>query len=398
MTGTAYRAGPVVDRSLYTDHEVFRAEESRIFERAWLYVAHESELRNPGDFRTTDLANQPVLAVRGDDGEVHVVYNSCRHRGPLVELDAAGNRKTFRCLYHNWEYGRDGQLISVPRCEGQGPDFQRKDYPLIPLPKVEIIHGLIFASLDPKAQPLREYIGQAGPYLEQVALYEGGSQEIYGAYEYVYEGNWKLICENTVDDYHPQYLHASTYQESARRLGGLGISGAFMGGKSAAELEATRCSLDLGLHGFISWRAQDRNLTHQDKRKVHLHISVFPSLLLLYDPIRDVTGIRVVKPVAVDRTRVVTACLGPVGANEERRRGIAERFNHNWGPTGRVGPDDITCFEYIQKGLRAKAGGDVLMTRGLGRGPLGGIAGDEQSVRAVWNGWRHFMMDDRINP
>jgi phenylpropionate dioxygenase-like ring-hydroxylating dioxygenase large terminal subunit len=286
----------------------------------------------------------------------------------------------------------------VPRCEGQGPDFQLEDYPLMPLPKVEIIHGLIFASLDRKAQPLREYIGQAGPYLEQVALYEGGPQEIYGAFEYVYEGNWKLICENTVDDYHPQYLHASTYQESARRLGGLGISGAFMGGKSAAELEATRCSLDLGLHGFISWRAQDRNLTHQDKRKAHLHISVFPSLLLLYDPIRDVTGIRVVKPVAVDRTRVVTACLGPVGANEERRRGIAERFNHNWGPTGRVGPDDITCFEYIQKGLRAKAGGDVLMTRGLGRGPLGGIAGDEQSVRAVWNGWRHFMMDDRINP
>jgi phenylpropionate dioxygenase-like ring-hydroxylating dioxygenase large terminal subunit len=391
---TTYRAGPVIDRSLYTDREVYRTEEARIFEHAWLYVAHESELRNPGDFRTADLAGQPVLAVRGDDGKIRIVYNSCRHRGPLVEREAGGNRATFRCLYHNWEYGRDGRLVNVPRCEGQGPEFRLEDYPLASVARVESLYGLIFASLDSKVPPLSEYVGQAAPYLEQVALYDGKPQEVYGTYEYVYEGNWKLICENTVDDYHPQYLHAPTYQESQRRLGGLGISGAFMGGRSAADLEATRRSLDLGFHGFITWRAQDRNLHHQTARKDHLHISVFPSLLLLYDPIRDVTGIRVIKPEAVDRTRVVTACLGPADASEERRRGIAARFNQNWGPTGRVGPDDITCFEYIQKGLRAKAGGDVLMTRGLELGPLGGRAGDEQSVRAVWNGWRHFMMGE----
>jgi len=394
MARNSYRAGPFVERALYTDRAVFEAEETRIFERAWLYVAHQSELKKPGDFRTADLAGQPILAVRGDDDKIRVVYNSCRHRGPLVELHGAGNRKSFRCLYHHWEYGRDGALVSVPRCEGQGPDFRLEDYSLVRVPRVETVYGLIFASLDPQAPPLDEYLGQAAPYLEEIALYRGEPQEVYGSYEYVYEGNWKLICENTVDDYHPQYLHARTYQETVKRLGGLGISGAFMGGKAAEDLESTRRSLDLGLHGFITWRAQDRNLRHQNQREYHLHVSVFPSLLMLYDPIRDVTGIRVVKPEAVDRTRVITACLGPVSANSERRRGIAERFNENWGPTGRVGPDDITCFEYIQKGLRAKAAGDVLMTRGLVRGPLEGVAGDEQSVRAVWNGWRHFMVDE----
>ena len=167
-----------------------------------------------------------------------------------------------------------------------------------------------------------------------------------------------------------------------------------MGGRAAAELEASRRNADLGMHGCIAWRAEDRNLKHQNERTTHLHISVFPSFLALYDPIRDVVGFRIIKPEAVDRTRVVTMCLGPADASEERRRGIAERFNHNWGPTGRVGPDDLTCFEMLQRGLKAKAGGDVLMTRGLERGPHDGGPADEQATRAVWNGWRHFMLED----
>lgn len=389
-------AGPVVDRSLYTDPAVFTQEMSRIFERAWLYVAHESELKEPGDFRTTDLAGQPVIAVRGNDGQIRVVYNSCRHRGVLVELDAAGNRKSFKCLYHHWEYGRDGALISVPRAEGQGKSFSLATCGLVPVPRVEISDGMIFASLNPDTPPLREYFGAAAEYINHVATYLGRPLAVYGTYEYSFKGNWKLICENTVDDYHPQYLHGDTYRESARRLGGLGISGAFMGGRSAQELEKSRRNEDLGMHGYLAWRAEDRNIEHQNERSLHEHISVFPSLLGLYDPIRDVVGFRIIHPEAADLTRIVTICLGPADATEERRRGIAERFNHNWGPTGRVGPDDITCFEYLQKGLQARAGGNVLITRGAEGDPRYGEPADEHAVRAVWNGWRHFMLDETI--
>jgi phenylpropionate dioxygenase-like ring-hydroxylating dioxygenase large terminal subunit len=388
------RAGPVIDRSLYTDPGVFEQEMARIFERAWLYVAHESELSKPGDFYTTDLAGQPVIAATGDDGKVRVFYNSCRHRGALVELDKAGNRKSFQCLYHHWEYATDGKLVVVPRIEGQGRDFKLEDCGLIPVPRVDIYDGLVFASLDPDVESLQDYVGAAAPYLTEVALYLGKPLSVYGTYEYTYDANWKLVCENTVDDYHQQYLHGETYRESARRIGGLGISGAFMGGRAAADLEKSRRNADLGMHGCLAWRAEDRNLTHQQERTMHTHISVFPSLLALYDPIRDVVGLRIVKPEAVDKTRVVTVCLGPADASEERRRGIAERFNHNWGPTGRVGPDDIACFEILQRGLKARAAGDVLIIRGLDRDPHEGIAADEHAPRAVWNGWRHFMLDN----
>lgn len=387
------RAGPVIDRSLYTDANVFEDEIVRIFERAWLYVAHESELRSPGDFRTTDLAGQPVLAICGDDGAIRVVYNSCRHRGAMVELEKSGSRKSFQCLYHHWEYGRDGSLIAVPRIEGQGRDFKMSDCGLVTVPRVGVIEGLVFASLASDGPSLEEYVGSARPYLHEVATYLGKPLDVYGTYEYTYDANWKLVCENTVDDYHQQYLHGATYRESVKRLGGLGISGAFMGGRASKDLEASRRNADLGIHGCLAWRAEDRNLQHQSERTMHTHVSVFPSLLALYDPIRDVVGLRVVKPEAVDKTRVVTVCLGPADASEERRRGIAERFNHNWGPTGRVGPDDIVAFEYLQRGLKARAAGDVLMIRGLDRDPHEGVAADEHAPRAVWNGWRSFMID-----
>ncbi|MFM9969308.1 MAG: aromatic ring-hydroxylating oxygenase subunit alpha [Burkholderiales bacterium] len=391
-----YRAGPVVDRALYTDAGIFETEIRQIFERSWVYVAHQSEFKQPGDFRATEIAGQPVLAVMGADLKVRIFYNSCRHRGALVELEAKGHRKSFQCLYHHWEYGIGGELQNVPRREGQGAEFKLDDHGLVPVAKVDSIYGLIFASLNPQAPTLAQWLGQAASYLEPIATYFGTPLEVYGDYTYSYSGNWKLICENTVDDYHPQYLHSATYRESAKRIGGLGISAAFMGGQKAESAEASRRQCDLGMHGFITWRAQDAVLTAQKERTEHLHLSLFPSLLLLYDPIRDVVGLRVVMPEAVDKTRVHTICLGPADATNERRRAIAERFNHNWGPTGRVGPDDISCFEILQRGLKAKAGGDVLITRGLDKGPLDGVAGDEQAVRAVWNGWRHYMMDEPV--
>jgi benzoate/toluate 1,2-dioxygenase subunit alpha len=391
-----FKAGPVVDRSLYTDPKIFEEEMRLIFERAWLYVAHESELASPGDFRTAELAGQPVIAIRGDDGRIRVFYNSCRHRGALVELEKGGNRKSFQCLYHNWEYGRDGHLVSVPRVEGQGEQFRLQDYPLTEVPRTEMLHGMVFSSLNTDVGPMKEYIGAASDYLTQVVTYLGKPLAVYGSYEYTYNANWKLVHENTVDDYHQQYLHGATYRESQKRLGGLGISGAFMGGKAAQELEASRRNAELGMHSLLAWRAEDRNLKFQTERNEHIHVGLFPSILTLYDPIRDVVGFRVVRPEAVDRTRVFTVCLGPADASEERRRGIAGRFTNNWGPTSRVGPDDIVCFEYLQKGMQARGAGDVLITRGLHRGPTGGVAADENAIRSVWNGWRHFMTGEKV--
>jgi p-cumate 2,3-dioxygenase alpha subunit len=387
------KAGPVVSRACYTDPKIFELEQERLFERAWLFVAHESEFVQPGDFRTTDIAGQPVLAVMGADRKIRVLFNSCRHRGAIVEMAREGNRGSFRCLYHHWEYGADGALQFVPRSEGYGPEFNQDDFGLVPLPRVESFEGLIFASLDPDAPDLKDYIGAITPSLTYVATYGDRKLQSLGYYEYTYNANWKLICENTMDDYHAQYLHGVAFAQRSKIVFNLeGVGGSHVKGTKALLYEKTRECFDFGMHGTIHWEEVPETLRLQQKRTRHAHVAVFPTFLMLYHPVWDVTGIRIVKPLSVDRTKIMTHCLGPADAPEEVKRQIAENFHSSWGPGGRVGVDDIVAFEQVQKGLKAKTAGDVIITRGLERAQ-GGPA-DEHALRSFWNGWRHFVLGE----
>src|SRR4051812_44528729 len=114
-----------VDRRFYTDPAVFEQEMQRILERTWLFVGHESEVANAGDFITTDLAGQPVVAMRGEDGMLRLFLNTCRHRGAMVETERRGCKKRFQCLYHHWTYDTCGKLSFVPREEGFGAAFDK---------------------------------------------------------------------------------------------------------------------------------------------------------------------------------------------------------------------------------------------------------------------------------
>ncbi|HVA24347.1 MAG TPA: Rieske 2Fe-2S domain-containing protein, partial [Chloroflexota bacterium] len=94
-----------VRTDVYTDPAIFELEMRRIFETTWVYVAHESEIPNPGDYVSTSIGLQPVIASRGDDGQVHVLLNRCRHRGSAVCRLERGHAEQFKCPYHGWVYG-----------------------------------------------------------------------------------------------------------------------------------------------------------------------------------------------------------------------------------------------------------------------------------------------------
>ena len=65
----------------YSDPEVFDMEMRNIFENNWVYVAHESEIAQPGDYRTAAIGRMPVIVTRSSEDEMHVLLNICRHRG-----------------------------------------------------------------------------------------------------------------------------------------------------------------------------------------------------------------------------------------------------------------------------------------------------------------------------
>src|SRR6516162_9388797 len=143
--------------TLYTDSTVFAAERERIFARTWQVVGHASQVTNPGDYFTTEILGEPLVFVRGNEGQLRGFYNVCRHRaGPPAE--GCGSRKLFRCGYHGWTYGLDGSLISATEIDGvQG--FRTEDFALMPV-RTEEWFNFVFVNLDPNARPLRESLGQ----------------------------------------------------------------------------------------------------------------------------------------------------------------------------------------------------------------------------------------------
>ncbi len=90
---------------------------------AWIYVGHESQVKNPGDYFRTFIGRKPVVLVRDAEGEIRVIHNQCAHRGSLVVANDKGNTAEFQCCYHGWTYHLDGRLKAVPLQHGYPQDF-----------------------------------------------------------------------------------------------------------------------------------------------------------------------------------------------------------------------------------------------------------------------------------
>lgn len=204
----------LVSPEIFHDRELFGIESRRVFMRTWLYVGHESQLAKRGDFISTYMGLNPVLAVRQRDGGVKVMLNACRHRGMKVCRADGGNTRAFTCTYHGWSYALDGALTSVPlEKEVYGDSLDRGGFGLVQVPRVETYKGLIFANFDETAPGLLEYLGDMAWYLDAfVDRREGGIEVLGGVHKIVHRGNWKMGAEQFAgDNYHALYTHVSAY-------------------------------------------------------------------------------------------------------------------------------------------------------------------------------------------
>ncbi len=103
-----------VHRTALTSLEILELERKNIFDRCWLYLGHESEIENPGDYRRRTVAGRPLFWVRGNDGKVRVFYNTCTHWGANVCRVDQGNAELFLFYYHALTFNNKGDLVSVP--------------------------------------------------------------------------------------------------------------------------------------------------------------------------------------------------------------------------------------------------------------------------------------------
>jgi benzoate/toluate 1,2-dioxygenase subunit alpha len=412
-----------VHRRVYTDPDLYEMEMERIFGRAWLFVGHTSQVPNPGDFITTDLGRQPVIMVRHSDGSVQVLLNRCTHRGAKVVNERRGHAQRLTCCYHGWSFDTDGRLATVPVPEGCAEGFDKEAFGLARAPRVGEYRGFVFASLAAKGASFEDHIGPVKGNIDDLVdrAPDGTLALDAGMHRYAFNGNWKLQIENVLDSYHVPFGHASTVNKQgvqfARREGDQ---------KGAAVIETEkkqttaswkdRKSFIAGNgHGWTSNTALDegkRSSPVFDEYKRALADKVGPERAhdiltprlhnsLIY-PNMSIMGlnihVRVIKPIAVDRTEVTIFPIRLVGASAAMNSANIRLLNVTHSAASFVQTDDLESFVRAQKGLQSHITDWVDISRGLGaeepdreRNATRGLATHEMVVRAQYKAWLGYM-------
>jgi 3-phenylpropionate/trans-cinnamate dioxygenase alpha subunit len=203
----------IISPEIFIDEAIYREELNKVFGRAWLFLAHDSMIPNPGDFLNTYMGGDPVIVARQSDGGVRAYLNACRHRGMKVCRAEDGNAKAFVCTYHGWAYNTAGELISVPSYEdAYHGELDMSRWGLVQVAQIDSYKGLIFATFDKTAPPLIDYLGDAVYYIDTWAdRTPGGIEVLPGAIKWTIEGNWKIAAEQFAGDgYHAPVTHASS--------------------------------------------------------------------------------------------------------------------------------------------------------------------------------------------
>ena len=192
----------------YTDETILAAEAEHVFAKEWVFVCMAGELAEAGDYFAMTLANEPIIVLRGEDGELRALSNVCRHRGTVLLDEGFGKvDKYITCPYHAWAYDKDGSLAAIPynkiiavdRSEHQLTRFQ-----------VSTWHGLVFVNLDEHATPLEERLAGIDQFL-RLFQPEHFDQVSTGDIE-IWHTNWKLAMENAMESYHLFKVHESTLE------------------------------------------------------------------------------------------------------------------------------------------------------------------------------------------
>jgi p-cumate 2,3-dioxygenase alpha subunit len=401
-----------VHRSALTSPEVLEQERRRVFDRSWLYVGHDSEIPNAGDFRRRNVGGRSIMFVRGDDLRIRAFHNSCPHRGAIVCRKDAGTSKAFQCFYHAWTFDSRGRLVGVPGKDAYDDSrFSKEERSLRHVPRLESYRGLNFLSYWPEIVSLEEYLGNAKEYIDIMCdqSLSGEMRVTSGTQQYSSRANWKLLVENSVDGYHGLPTH-QTYFDYVAKVGGMamgdqpkkfgGTARALGGGHAVVETwvpwgrPVARWVPQMGEEVRPEIEEVKRRLVERDGPERADRIAEHNRNLIIYPNtiINDILAVtvRTMYPVAPDFMEVNAWALAPVEEQGALLHARLQNFLEFLGPGGFATPDDVEALESCQIGF--KAGGQEWNDISRGMRTAGPAAEtDELQIRAWWRAWSAQM-------
>ncbi len=362
----------LISRRIFSDPQIYDAEQERIFARCWLFLAHETQIPNPGDYLTCKMGETPVIVVRDISGSVRVLINSCRHRGNSVTRNDAGNARTFTCPYHGWCYDLQGKrvppgsLVGVPGIEAYYDEKIDLDaWGLTPVAQVDSYRGLIFATFDPAAPPLATYLGDFRWFLDLV-FDRGDYAAAPGVVRWRMKCNWKFAADNGIgDNAHAQIAHRSAFIVMERRLGmpkrvvGKQIPGFTVlteyghGVNCLTAVPDGRVNVPTRLSDpvFDHWRTKADVVERQGPFRASVaryNANIFPNLFII-DQLLMMRN-----PISPNETEIRAIALfdrsAPPEVAEAQRRYAFQRF----GPAGILEQDDGENWDQATSGSRIR--------------------------------------------
>jgi choline monooxygenase len=192
-----------IPASWYIDDRIAELERMTVFSKTWQMLGRIEHVEKPGQFLTANVAGEPIVVVRGNDGLLRGFYNVCRHHAAAVVTEPCGHASLLHCPYHGWNYGLDGSLKGMPEFDGV-KNFDRQQNSLIPV-KAEIWEKFVFANLDSRASSLTDFLGGL---VNRVAPLGVSKLHYFATRVYDIACNWKVFVDNYLDGgYHVPHLH-----------------------------------------------------------------------------------------------------------------------------------------------------------------------------------------------
>lgn len=389
---------------VYTSPEIYKREQELVFAgKSYNYIGLECEIPNPGDFRLTKVGDKPVIFMRDEDGQVHVVVNRCAHRGVQLCYDTWGKGKTeFICPYHQWTYNLKGETIAVPfrrgirKVGGMPNDFDMTKHNLQRL-KVATRHGVIFASFDHSMPSFEEYLGpKMTGWFDRV--FSGRPLKVLGYERQRIRCNWKLVFENIKDPYHASLLHVFLVSFSLFRADnpskvqmdeGLGLHSVLVSQRGERKTDDATSDIRQNQASFTLANPQMLQPEKEFPGDATVVMqTIWPNLMVQQQS--NTLAMRQIHLVGPEEFELHWTYFGFADESEAMTQKRIRQANL-MGPSGFVSADDSEVMEATQAGLSKYSDASAVVEMGGHEFEDTDHMVTESAIRAFYNGYRKVM-------